>query len=75
VLKSRTSLTSWRRLEWWTTLREKAALAVRSQWNSLYRGLQGVFETTTRTIEGEAGIMWSLLLLALLVSAIVGRSP
>lgn len=39
------------------------------------RGLQSMTETITRTLEGEAGIMWSLLLLILFVSLIAARSP
>ena len=38
-----------------------------------HAGLQRSVEAVTRTIEGEAGIMWSLLLLVLFVSIIAGR--
>jgi len=37
------------------------------------RGIQAVTLTITRTLEGEAGIMWSLVLLVLFISLIVGR--
>jgi hypothetical protein len=36
-------------------------------------GVQRIANAVTRTIEGEAGIMWSLLLLVLFVSLIAGR--
>jgi hypothetical protein len=38
-------------------------------------GLQRLARAVTVTMEGEAGIMWGLLFLALLVSLIVGRNP
>jgi hypothetical protein len=37
------------------------------------RGIQAVTLTVTRTLEGEAGIMWSLVLLILFISLIAGR--
>ncbi len=37
------------------------------------RGIQGVTATISRTLEGEAGIMWSLVLLILFISLIVRR--
>jgi hypothetical protein len=37
---------------------------------SLYRGLAGISAAVTRTLEGEGGILWTLLFLALFVSLI-----
>ena len=37
------------------------------------RGVQAVASTITRTLEGESGIMWSLVLLILFISLIAGR--
>ncbi|HRQ23972.1 MAG TPA: hypothetical protein PLF42_11155, partial [Anaerolineales bacterium] len=35
---------------------------------SLYRGSARIAQTVTQTLEGEGGIMWTLLFLALFVS-------
>lgn len=47
----------------------------RQEFVRLYRGAQRISETVTAVLEGEAGIMWGLVLLALFVSLIVGRKP
>ena len=49
--------------------------ATRREMSRLHAGSQRVAETINRTIEGEAGIMWSLLLLVLFVSIIARREP
>jgi hypothetical protein len=48
-----------------------ATTVIQHEANRLHGGLQRGAEAVTRTIEGEAGIMWSLLLLVLFVSIIV----
>jgi hypothetical protein len=49
----------------------RAASVIQHEATRLHGGLQRGAEAMTRTIEGEAGIMWSLLLLVLFVSIIV----
>jgi hypothetical protein len=48
---------------------------LRGQLARLYRALQGMSDQAVRIMEGEAGIMWSLLLLALFISLITGNYP
>jgi hypothetical protein len=51
----------------------RAASATVREVTRVQGGVRRLVDTITRTIEGEAGIMWSLLLLVLLVSFIVSR--
>jgi hypothetical protein len=48
---------------------------VQGEGRRTFRGLQSLGRTITAVLEGEAGIIWSLLLLVLFVSLISGRKP
>jgi hypothetical protein len=41
----------------------------------MYLALGNMVQTITRVLEGEAGIMWSVLFLVLYISLIAGRNP
>ncbi|MFH1184461.1 MAG: hypothetical protein V1755_05415 [Chloroflexota bacterium] len=60
--------TSWVPPAW-----QRASSGIRRELTRLHGGLQRAAETITLTIEGEAGIMWSLLLLVLFASLIASR--
>jgi len=51
----------------------RATAAALREASRVQAGVQRIANAVTRTIEGEAGIMWSLLLLVLFVSLIAGR--
>ena len=46
----------------------------RTLWN-VYRQLSQLSETLSNTLEGESGIMWTLLFLALFISLFIQRTP
>jgi hypothetical protein len=58
--------------EWFPAWLSAAAAAVRRQSSQIGGSLQRLAESITRTMEGEAGIMWGLLFLVLFVSLIAG---
>jgi hypothetical protein len=60
--------------EWFPTWLREAATGARRETSRVGGNLQRLAESITRTMEGEAGIMWGLLFLVLFVSLIAGRN-